>query len=367
LAGGIAHDFNNILTGIMGYAELLLNKIPGSDPSLKDVEEIKKAAKSAASLTRQLLAFSRKQLMKPLILDLNEVVRNMRDLLVRIIGEHIRLVTELEDDLAPVKADRGQIEQVLMNLVINARDALPQGGVIVLTTRNQVIESDAEPSDAKDRKPGRYTVLEVTDNGVGMDLETQAHIFEPFFTTKKPGQGVGMGLSTVYGIVSQSGGFTDVTSEPHRGTSFRVYLPHYTKLAEVNNESLPYQEEMRGNQTILLVEDENFVRELAEKVLCGEGYHVIAAHNAQEALSFVKKHTLSFDLVVTDIVMPGISGLELGQKIMSLRPGIKILYMSGYDEKMLLAQGESGVPDNFIPKPFSPELLLQSVQNVLNQ
>jgi PAS domain S-box-containing protein len=367
LAGGIAHDFNNILTGIMGYSELLLDKIPKSDPSQRDVEEIKKAAKSAASLTRQLLAFSRKQILKPLLLDLNDVVKSMRDLLIRIIGEHITLDTELDPDLTSVKADRGQIEQVIMNLVINSRDAMPQGGTIVVTTRNKVIESTIEFSSSVDIKPGPYVVLEVCDNGVGMDLETQSHIFEPFFSTKKIGQGVGLGLSTVYGIITQSGGFPEVMSEPHRGTTMRIYLPQYTSTAEVREERLQYQEEVKGTETILLVEDEDFVRDLAEKVLTREGYHVIAAHNAQEALSLVKKHTLSFDLVVTDIVMPGISGVELGQKIQALRPEIKVLYMSGYDDKMLAQHGESPVRINFIQKPFTPEILLRKVQDALNR
>ncbi|MBN2354148.1 MAG: substrate-binding domain-containing protein [Spirochaetales bacterium] len=367
LAGGIAHDFNNILTGIMGYAELLLDKIPKSDPSQRDVEEIKKAAKSAASLTRQLLAFSRKQILKPLYLDLNDVVQSMRDLLIRIIGEHISLVTELDPDLKPVKADRGQIEQVIMNLVINSRDALPQGGTIVLTTRNKTIDGTIELSTSADIKPGPYVVLEVCDNGVGMDLETQSHIFEPFFSTKKPGQGVGLGLSTVYGIITQSGGFPEVVSEPHRGTTMRIYLPQYSVTAEVRAERLSYTEEMKGNETILLVEDEDFVRELAEKVLSREGYHVLAAHNAQEALSLVKKHSLTFDLVVTDIVMPGASGVELGQKIQALRPEIKVLYMSGYDDKMLSQHGESVTRLNFIQKPFTPELFLRKVQDALNR
>jgi PAS domain S-box-containing protein len=367
LAGGIAHDFNNILTGIMGYSELLLNKIPKSDPSQRDVEEIKKAAKSAASLTRQLLAFSRKQILKPLLLDLNEVVRTMRDLLIRIIGEHITLITELDMELATVKADRGQIEQVIMNLVINSRDALPQGGTIVLTTRNKVIDSTIEFISNIDIKPGNYAILEVCDNGIGMDLETQSHIFEPFFTTKKPGQGVGLGLSTVYGITTQSGGFPEVMSEPHRGTTMRIYLPQYTSTVETREEPLQYQDEVKGTETILLVEDEDLVRELAEKVLIRGGYHVIAAHNAQEALSFIKKHSLTFDLVVTDIVMPGISGIELGQKIQAMRPEIKVLYMSGYDDRMLAVQGQYPTHVNFIPKPFTPELFLRKVQDVLNQ
>ncbi len=367
LAGGIAHDFNNILTGIMGYAELLLDKIPKSDPSQRDVEEIKKAAKSAASLTRQLLAFSRKQILKPLYLDLNDVVQSMRDLLIRIIGEHISLVTELDPDLKPVKADRGQIEQVIMNLVINSRDALPQGGTIVVTTRNKTVDGTIELSTSADIKPGPYVVLEVCDNGVGMDLETQSHIFEPFFSTKKPGQGVGLGLSTVYGIITQSGGFPEVVSEPHRGTTMRIYLPQYSVTAEARAERLAYTEDMKGNETILLVEDEDFVRELAEKVLSREGYHVIAAHNAQEALSLVKKHSLTFDLVVTDIVMPGASGVELGQKVQALRPEIKVLYMSGYDDKMLSQHGETGARLNFIQKPFTPELFLRKVQDALNR
>jgi PAS domain S-box-containing protein len=367
LAGGIAHDFNNILTGIMGYSELLLHKIPKSDPSQRDVEEIKKAAKSAASLTRQLLAFSRKQILKPLLLDLNEVVRTMGDLLHRIIGEHITLITSLDPDLAPVKADRGQIEQVIMNLVINSRDALVHGGTVVVTTRNKVIDSTPDLNATVDIKPGAYVVLEVSDNGIGMDLETQSHVFEPFFTTKKPGQGVGLGLSTVYGIITQSGGIPEVLSEPHRGTTMRIYLPQHTSTTEVREAPLQYQEDVKGTETILLVEDEDFVRELAEKLLSHDGYHVIAAHNGQEAMSLIKKHTLTFDLLVTDIIMPGISGVELGRKIQAMRPEIKVLYMSGYDDKMLAQQGEYGISLNFIQKPFTPELFLRTVQEVLNQ
>ncbi|RPJ06846.1 MAG: response regulator [Spirochaetaceae bacterium] len=365
LAGGIAHDFNNLLTGIMGYSELLRQKLPPYDPGRNDIEEIKKAAKSAASLTRQLLAFSRKQVLQPTVLNLNNVVLQLRDMLTRIIGEHIQLETELSEELYPVKADQGQLEQVLLNLTINSRDALPSGGRIVIATQNADVDESFRLNNPE-IKPGRYAVLEVRDNGVGMDSETMSHIFEPFFTTKQDGQGVGLGLSTVYGIITQSGGFPDVDSEKTKGTAMRVYLPRFEEPLHIDEEPVFMLERVQSNETVLLVEDEEFVRELADKVLSNAGYHVLSARGGKEALSIARKHSSLIHLLITDVVMPGMNGLELSRKIVSIKPEIKILYMSGYTDNVITKEETFYHEINYIQKPFTPEVFLEKVQDVLD-
>ncbi|MBN1523409.1 MAG: substrate-binding domain-containing protein [Spirochaetales bacterium] len=364
LAGGIAHDFNNLLTGIMGYSELLRQKLPPYDPGRNDIEEIKKAAKSAASLTRQLLAFSRKQVLQPTVLDLNTVIRQLKDMLKRIIGEHIQLSTELAEPLYLVKADQGQIEQVILNLTINSRDALPNGGSIIISTKNADIDT-ATRVDNPDIKPGSYVILEVRDNGQGMDDETQSHIFEPFYTTKHDGQGIGLGLSTVYGIITQSGGFPEVLSELDKGTTMRVYLPLFGKALPETEPIFDEEESVKSNATILLVEDEDFVRELASKVLSHSSFHVISAHNGKEALSLVKKHSDKIDMLITDVVMPGMNGLELSKKLLAIRPNLKIIFMSGYTDNVITQEESLYTELNYIQKPFTPDVFLKQVEKVL--
>jgi two-component system cell cycle sensor histidine kinase/response regulator CckA len=363
LAGGIAHDFNNLLTGIMGYSEIILQSLDGKSNLRKEVEEIKKAAKSAASLTRQLLAFSRKQVLQPTLLNLNNVVMSMNEMLKRLIGEHIKLITRLDMDIANVKADRGQIEQVIMNLVLNSRDAMPHGGEILIETQSQQVISTTIVHNT-DIQIGKYIVISVSDNGVGMDSEIQSHIFEPFFTTKKEGKGVGLGLSTVYGIITQSGGYTEVISEPGKGTTVRIYLSEYEEEADLVSREMKHPESMKVKRTILLVEDEQIVRELAKKILVQAGYHVLSARNGREALMACKKIKDSIDLLLSDVIMPGMNGLELAKKISVIHPKLKVLYMSGYTDKSIIHEAVSMKGSDFIQKPFSPEILLKKVREV---
>jgi len=363
LAGGIAHDFNNLLTGIMGYSEIMLQSLGGKSKLRKDVEEIKKAAKSAASLTRQLLAFSRKQVLQPTLHNFNDVVINMNEMLKRLIGEHIKLVTKLDTDIANVRADRGQIEQVIMNLVLNSRDALPHGGEILIETQSENITSTTTVH-IPDIQSGKYIVISVSDNGIGMDPETQSHIFEPFFTTKKEGKGVGLGLSTVYGIITQSGGYTEVLSEPGKGTTVRIYLSEYEEEADHVSREVKHPESMRVKKTILLVEDEQIVRELAKKILLQAGYHVLSARNGREAIMACKKIKDALDLLLSDVIMPGMNGLELAKKINAIQPKLKVLYMSGYSDKSIIHEAVTRRGSNFIQKPFSPETLLKKVREI---
>ncbi|MBN1797146.1 MAG: substrate-binding domain-containing protein [Spirochaetales bacterium] len=363
LAGGIAHDFNNLLTGIMGYSEIMLQSLDGKSTLRKEVEEIKKAAKSAASLTRQLLAFSRKQVLQPTLLNLNDVVVSMNEMLKRLIGEHIKLVTKLNMDIANVRADRGQIEQVIMNLVLNSRDALPHGGEILIETQNQNV-TGATTIHSPEIQVGKYIVISVSDNGIGMDPEVQSHIFEPFFTTKKEGKGVGLGLSTVYGIITQSGGYTQVISEPGKGTTVRIYLAEYEEEAGLVGKEIKHPESMKVKKTILLVEDEQIVRELAKKILLQAGYHVLSARNGREALMACKKIKDPIDLLLSDVIMPGMNGLELAKKIAGIQPKLKVLYMSGYSDKSIIHEAVSKKGSNFIQKPFSPETLLKKVREI---
>jgi two-component system cell cycle sensor histidine kinase/response regulator CckA len=364
LAGGIAHDFNNLLTGIMGYSEIMLQSLDGDSALRKEVEEIKKAGKSAASLTRQLLAFSRKQVLQPTLLNLNDVIMDMNEMLKRLIGEHIRLNTRLDGSLANVKADRGQIEQVIMNLVLNSRDALPQGGEILLESESITV-TDTSMIHIPDIQTGKYIVISVSDNGVGMNPEIQSHIFEPFFTTKKVGKGVGLGLSTVYGIITQSGGYTGVLSEPGKGTTVRIYLSQFEEVAEYRDRELQHPERVKLKKTILIVEDEQIVRDLAKKILVQAGYRVLSAKNGRDALLVCKKMKDEVDLLVSDVIMPGMNGLELAKKMFAIQPRIKVLYMSGYSDKAIIHEAVVKKGTNFIQKPFTPEVLLQKVRETI--
>jgi len=365
LAGGIAHDFNNLLTAITGYADLLLMRLGRADPLRRDVEEIKKAGERAASLTRQLLAFSRKQMLRPEILDLNRVISDMEGMLRRLIGEDIDLVTVLEPGLGRVEADPGQIEQVILNLAVNARDAMPQGGKLTFETANVDLD-EAHARQHPEVRPGSYVMLLVSDTGVGMDEETKSHIFEPFFTTKKRGEGTGLGLSTVYGIVRQSGGYIWVDSKPGCGATFRIYLPRVDKTAETSEQREEPSEARRGSETILVVEDEDVVRELACKVLRESGYTVLEARDGEQALEVCKRHNGPIHLVIADVVMPGINGRELVERLMSLHPGVRALYTSGYTDDTIVRRGMLRLDVEFLRKPFTPSTLVRRVREVLD-
>jgi PAS domain S-box-containing protein len=365
LAGGVAHDFNNLLTAIMGYSELVLEELPPGDRMREDVEEIRKAAARAGALTQQLLAFSRRQVLETKPLDLNDVVADMEKMLRRLIGEDIALETALQPDLGTVKADPGQIEQVIVNLVVNARDAMPQGGKITLETANVVLDGTyADQHIAV--TPGRYVMLAVTDTGIGMDRETQARIFEPFFTTKGPERGTGLGLATVYGIVKQSGGNIWVYSEPAHGTTFKIYLPVVDEDAIATPTSGNAPRTVNGTETVLLAEDEEVVRRLTERILLQAGYRVLVATTGAEALALSESHDGPIHLLISDVVMPQMSGGELGRRLAAARPSVRILYLSGYTDPRIVQQGllEGGAA--FLQKPFWAEALVRKVREVLD-
>jgi len=364
LAGGIAHDFNNLLTVITSYSDLLLEDLGKDDPKRDDVEQVRKAAEGAASLTRQLLAFSRQQVLAPRVVSLNAVVDSLQKILRRVIGEDVELATALAPDLGAVKADVGQLEQVLMNLTVNARDAMPTGGKLTIETAN--VEHD--PAYARAREGAavsRFVMLAVTDTGIGMDEATKARIFEPFFTTKEAGKGTGLGLATVYGIVNQSGGFIWVYSEPGNGTSFKIYLPRVDAPAEgmkaAGSVSVP-----RGTETVLLVEDAAAVRAVAKQVLQRQGYTVLEAPHGEAALHLAQKHRGPIHLLLTDVVMPVLSGRRLAEQLAPLRPDMKVLYASGYTDDSVVRHGilESGTA--YLQKPFTPDSLARKVREVLD-
>lgn len=365
LAGGIAHDFNNLLTIITGYTDLALSRSSVPLELRGDIERIENAAARAAALVRQLLAFSRKQVLQPKTLDLNAIVLNMDKLLRRLIDDHIEMITCVHDDLGTVRADPAQIEQVIMNLVVNARDAMPQGGRILLETSNVDLDSTYAENHVS-VKPGRYVMLAVSDNGVGMDAGTVAHIFEPFYTTKESGRGTGLGLSTVYGIVKQSGGYVWVYSEPGKGSTFKVYLPRVEESVESHEpKSVPFAAQ-RGSEVVLLVEDEEAVRDLVRTILARQGYEVIVAQDPQHAEVIASKFPGEIHLLLTDVVMPGTSGRELASRIIVARPGIRVLHMSGYTENVVTSGGllEQGLA--FLQKPFAPSALVQKIREVLS-
>jgi len=365
LAGGVAHDFNNLLTGIIGFADLLLTDLDHQDPHRREVEEIKNTGERAASLTRQLLAFSRKQILQPRKLKLNSVVRNMEKLLQRLIGEDIFLATNLENDLWMVEADPFQIEQVIINLAVNARDALPQGGKLSVETANVELDESYAHRDVN-FQPGPYVMLSVTDNGTGMDEETQAHIFEPFFTTKGRNQGTGLGLSTVYGIVKQSGGHIWVYSEPQWGTTFKIYLPMAANAPEAAKSTPEATASPRGWETVLLVEDERVVRKMVFAALQQSGYQVLVAADPEEALSVCEQNKGSIHLLLTDVVMPGMSGSDLAERLTGRYPDMKVLYISGYPENAISHHGVLNPGIAFLAKPFTPSALVKRVRKVLD-
>jgi two-component system cell cycle sensor histidine kinase/response regulator CckA len=367
LAGGVAHDFNNLLTVITGYADLLLCGGNLQESQRTALEEVRRAAERGGALTHQLLAFSRRQPFTPRAVQLNALILNMEKMLSRLIGEDIALITVLAAEPASTRTDPGQIEQVIMNVVVNARDAMPGGGKLIIETINaQVDPAYAGPN--VDLKPGSYVVLAISDTGVGMDPDTIAHLFEPFFTTKAAGKGTGLGLATAYGIVKQSGGAISVYSEPGRGTSVKIYLPSAeTKaLAEPPAEQMDPVASLRGTETILVVEDEARVRKLVCQVLTARGYHVLEALRGEQAIRRAAKHKGRIHLLLADVVMPEMSGPRTVEQIRALHPGIKVLYMSGYTDEAIVHHGilDSGQP--FLQKPFLPDTLARKVREVLN-
>jgi len=364
LSGSVAHDFNNLLSVILSYSDLLLSDLKPIDPLRGDIESIRKAGEKAADLTKQLLAFSRQQVLAPRVVDLNSVLVESEKMLRRLVGADVEIVTHYARTLARVKVDPSQIDQVLLNLVINARDAMPNGGKLTIETKDVELD-DSYTSEHFGVARGPHVMLAVSDTGVGMDPQTQARIFEPFFTTKEIGKGTGLGLSTVFGIVKQSGGHIWVYSEPGGGSTFKIYFP----ATDAEHTELPLPIEaisLEGTETILLVEDQDEVRRVAQAILRRYGYHVIEARNAGEALLICERHPRNIHLLVTDVVMPQLSGRELAERLSVMRPTMKVLYMSGYTENVIVHHGilDSGIA--YLQKPIVPELLARRVREVLN-
>jgi PAS domain S-box-containing protein len=363
LAGGVAHDFNNLLMVINGYTEVLLDQLDKGGEMHSKVLSIQQAADRAATLTRQLLAFSRKQLLELKVVDVNTVVGDMERLLRPLIGENIELVTRLSSQTGHTRADAGQLEQVIMNLVVNAKDAMPEGGKLTLQSADVTVRQGF--SEHRFIQPGRYAVISVSDTGHGMDKETQSRIFEPFFTTKEKGKGTGLGLSTVYGIVKQSNGYVFAQSESGAGTTFYVYLPRVEDSAEESSPAKAQQNDSGGSETILLVEDEESVRELVRLTLTARGYKVLEAENGEAGLRIAEACKQHIDILITDVVMPGIGGRELAKTLLTLRPGISVLYLSGYTEDSVITEGAVGPATAFLQKPFTLQNLAKKVREVL--
>jgi signal transduction histidine kinase len=366
LAGGIAHDFNNILTAIRTYNNFLLEDLPEGHASRREAAGIAKAVDHAANLTRQLLAFSRRQIMQPRVMDLNDTVRDLEHMLNRVLGPSVQLTTHLDLTLGMVNADPGQLEQVLMNLALNARDAMPGGGRLRIETSNATLDSTyMKQHGVGDTEPGDYVMVAVRDTGIGMDRETQARIFEPFFTTKESGRGTGLGLAMVYGIVKQSGGYVWVYSEPGQGTTFKIYLPRSEDAVRAIQRDTIRIEDLRGTERVLLVEDEDPVREVSARLLKRAGYTVVDSKDGQRALDEFDRHHAAFDIVITDMAMPGMGGRELAQRLRSRSPDIPIVFMSGYTDDEELRSSLVDSRALFIEKPFTPELLLSKVREAL--
>jgi PAS domain S-box-containing protein len=364
LAGGIAHDFNNVLTAIFGYADLVAGEVPPG-PIQEDVQEIRNAATRAASLTRQLLAFSRRQVLQPAVLNLNELVENLGRMLQRLLGEDVALRTSLAPDLGNVRTDPGQIEQVIVNLAVNARDAMPNGGRLTIETANaELSEQYAEAHQPV--IPGSYVMLAVSDTGIGIASEIRGHIFEPFFTTKEKGKGTGLGLSTVYGIVKQSGGYIWVYSEPAHGATFKVYLPRVDAPVDPGPQAGEPEPRLTGTETILLAEDDDLLRPLVRGILEKVGYRVLDAPNTGAALAVARATNDPIHLLVTDVVMPGESGRELARRLAEIRPDAKVLYISGYTDEAIVHHGMLDPGLHYLQKPFTPPVLARKVRSVLD-
>lgn len=365
LAGGIAHDFNNMLTAITGHAQLLEGELPESSPLREHIDVIRMAADRSADLTRQLLAFSRKQILQPQVIDLNDVVRAMEPMLRRMIGEAIDITADLTRSLSPVFADPGQVEQVLMNLVLNARDAMPGGGTILVSTREAELSAAYFASHNVDVKPGHYAMLAVSDSGIGMDGVTQARVFEPFFTTKPTGKGTGRGLSTVYGIVKQTGGFVWVYTEPGIGSTFKVYLPLAPAASVPEPPSSSAVEPRSEGASVLVVEDDESVRTLVVRVLQRAGYVVHEASDGISAAAAIRSGDHPIDLLLTDVVLPTMSGRQVADLVAERHPNARTLFMSGYTDDAIVHHGVLDPGTEFIEKPFTPEALLRKIGSML--
>lgn len=364
LAGSVAHDFNNLLSVILGHGSFLLEDLKTADPIREEIAAIVAAGERAADLTRQLLAFSRRQVLAPRVLDLNAVIRDSENMLRRLLRADIELVTRYDRDLPKVKVDPGQVDQVVMNLAVNARDAMPDGGKLTIETRSAVLD-EAYASEHFDVSPGLHAMLAVSDTGVGMDKETQARIFEPFFTTKAQGKGTGLGLSTIFGIVKQSGGNIWVYSEPGKGTTFRIYFPSADATDETVAELTP-PTTLRGVETVLVAEDQEQVRHVACEILRRQGYHVLEAQNAGDALLVCERHPLPIHLLVTDVVMPKMNGRELAERLLVIRPDLKVLFMSGYTDNAIVHHGILDPDVAYVQKPLVPDVFARRVREVLD-
>ncbi len=367
LAGGVAHDFNNILTTIIGNANLVLMEIGKDDTLREEIEEIKIAGERAASLTRQLLAFSRKQVIKPEVMDLNEVINETEKMLKRMIGENIEFQTVLEPDLWKVNMDSGQIDQIIINMAVNSRDAMLQGGKFIIETANVDLDKNFFREHGIDETPSSYVMLAISDTGSGMDKETREHIFEPFFTTKEIGKGTGLGLSTVYGIAKQNNGFIWVYSEPGQGTTFKIYLPKVKESVESEEKERTPVGDLNGSETVFIVEDDDRLRNLARKILERHGYSVLDAEDGEDALRVSEAHEGRIDLMLTDVVMPKMGGKEVAERLQPLYPQMKVIYMSGYTDDVIAHHGVLEPGLNFLEKPFTPEDLARNVREVLDQ
>jgi two-component system cell cycle sensor histidine kinase/response regulator CckA len=367
LSGGVAHDFNNLLGVIIGYAEFLQERIPANDPLHASADEVLKAGKRGALLTRQLLAFSRQQVLDPKVLDLNVAVCDMEKLLRRLIGEDVKLTTILTPRLGNVKADQGQLEQVIMNLGVNARDAMPHGGTLTIETSNMVMDDAFVRRYPYPVKPGQYVCLKVTDSGIGMSAETRARAFEPFFTTKEKGKGTGLGLSTVYGVVKQSGGYIDIESTLGKGTTFKIYLPRVDEPLQVERPAFDVAASFDGTETILIAEDETSLRTLTRDALELCGYKVMAAANGVEALELSSRFPGNIDLLLTDVAMPEMGGRVLAEKLSQARPEVKVVFMSGYTGQPIGDPGPLAPGTAFLAKPFTREMLTRKIREVLDR
>ena len=367
LAGGVAHDFNNLLTIIIGHARLLLMDFSENDPAREGLEEICRAGERAASLTRQLLAFSRKQVMQPKIVDINDTLKGVHKMVLRLLGENLALHTEPEPGLWPVYIDPGQLDQVIMNLAVNGRDAMPRGGTLSIKTSNTFLDEEDFRRRGLTEVAGPYVLLEVGDTGTGMDERVLGRIFEPFFSTKERGKGTGLGLSTVYGIIKQNGGYIWVESSPGKGSTFSVYLPRSEGVPETSLENGWYGDGVSVDDTVLIVDDDEVLRGIAGKVLERTGYRVLSAGGGREALERAGAHTGTIHLVLTDVVMPGMSGPELLKHLRVSRPDIKVVYMSGYADDAVVRHGGLATGGHFLEKPFPPEVLVRKVREALDE
>ncbi len=364
VGGGVAHDFYIVLSVINGYADFFLKELKPSDPLRSYADEIKIAGKRAANLTKQLLAFSRKQVIEPKVLDLNTSIQESEGLLQRVIGENVALTTTLDPFLWRVMADSEQLHQVMMNLVLNARDAMPEGGTVTICTKNIELV-DGETFIHPDAKPGCYIMMSVTDSGVGMDERTRQHIFEPFFTTKEKGKGTGLGLATVYGIMRQSDGWIEVASELGVGTSFNLYFPCIAASVSEDPCEPSCSDGPYGGETILIVEDDAAVRHFTKTILVKYGYRILEAANGEEALQIAKKHSGDIHLLLTDVVLPGINGMEVSERLKALRPIVKVLFVSGYTADVIARRGVLNPGVSLLDKPFTPDNLASKVREVL--